>query len=136
MTPWNYEAYCDRVVDADSIKMTVDLGFAVSKKVDVRLFGIDAPEMRGGTEETKAAARLATARVNELVPIGSKVFLRSLELDKFGRSLAVIILENGDVVNDILLDERLAVRYDGENKDQVAEDHAQNLKWLQEQGKL
>ena len=116
--------------------MTVDLGFAVSKKVDVRLFGIDAPEMRGGTEETKAAARLATARVNELVPIGSKVFLRSLELDKFGRSLAVIILENGDVVNDILLDERLAVRYDGENKDQVAEDHAQNLKWLQEQGKL
>ena len=136
MTPWNYEAYCDRVVDADSIKMTVDLGFAVSKKVDVRLFGIDAPEMRGGTEETKAAAQLATSRVNELVPIGSKVFLRSLELDKFGRSLAVIILENGDVVNDILLDERLAVRYDGENKDQVAEDHAQNLKWLQEQGKL
>ena len=116
--------------------MTVDLGFAVSKKVDVRLFGIDAPEMRGGTEETKAAARLATARVNELVPAGSKVFLRSLELDKFGRSLAVIILENGDVVNDILLDERLAVRYDGENKDQIAQDHAANLKYLKEKGVL
>tara|TARA_R100001510_G_scaffold57759_1_gene67535 strand:- start:160 stop:570 length:411 start_codon:yes stop_codon:yes gene_type:complete len=136
MTPWNYEAYCDRVVDADSIKMTVDLGFAVQKKVDVRLFGVDAPEMRGGTEETKAAARLATSRVNELVPVGTKVFLRSLELDKFGRSLAVIILENGDVVNDILLDERLAVRYDGENKEEIAQEHAENLAWLKSEGKI
>ena len=136
MTPWNYEAYCERVVDGDSIKFVVDLGFAVSKRVDCRLFGIDTPEMRGGTDTTKAAAKLAKARVEEIVPPGAKVFLRSLELDKYGRSLAVVITGDGDVVNDILIDERLAVRYDGDNKDQIAEDHAKNLSWLQAQGKI
>lgn len=136
MTPWNYEAYCERVVDGDSIKFVVDLGFAVSKRVDVRLFGVDTPEMRGGTDETKAAAQLAKARVEELVPPGAKVFLRSVELDKFGRSLGVVITGEGEVINDILVEEHLGVVYGGENKEEVATEHEANLAWLKSKGKL
>ena len=136
MTPWNYEAYCERVVDGDSIKFVVDLGFAVSKRVDVRLFGVDTPEMRGGTDETKAAAQLAKARVEELVPPGTKVFLRSVELDKFGRSLGVVITGEGEVINDILVEEHLGVVYGGENKEEVAREHEANLAWLKSKGKL
>ena len=136
MTPWNYEAHCERVVDGDSIKFVVDLGFEVSKRVDVRLFGVDTPEMRGGTVETKAAAQLAKARVEELVPKGSKIFLRSVELDKFGRSLGVVITSDGEVVNDILVEEHLGVSYGGENKDEIAKEHAANLEWLKSEGKI
>ena len=136
MTPWNYEAHCERVVDGDSIKFVVDLGFEVSKRVDVRLFGVDTPEIRGGTVETKAAAQLAKARVEELVPKGSKIFLRSVELDKFGRSLGVVITSDGEVVNDILVEEHLGVSYNGENKDEIANEHAANLEWLKSEGKI
>lgn len=136
MTPWNYEAHCERVVDGDSIKFVVDLGFEVSKRVDVRLFGVDTPEMKGGTVETKAAAQLAKARVEELVPKGSKIFLRSVELDKFGRSLGVVITSDGEVVNDILVEEHLGVSYNGENKDEIANEHAANLEWLKSEGKI
>ena len=136
MTPWNYEAHCERVVDGDSIKFVVDLGFEVSKRVDVRLFGVDTPEMKGGTVETKAAAQLAKARVEELVPKGSKIFLRSVELDKFGRSLGVVITSDVEVVNDILVEEHLGVSYNGENKDEIANEHAANLEWLKSEGKI
>lgn len=50
---WTYQAHVDRVVDADTLEMTVDTGFRSRHVVHVRLKGVDAPEL--GTPEGEAA---------------------------------------------------------------------------------
>ena len=55
---WLYHATCERVVDGDSIILTIDAGFDVLlKSQSVRLYGIDTAETRGGTPELKAWPR-------------------------------------------------------------------------------
>ena len=51
---YRYRASLVRVVDADTLVLSVDLGFRVHLQVPVRLRGWDAPELR--TPEGRAAA--------------------------------------------------------------------------------
>ena len=50
-----------RAIDGDTVRVTIDLGFNVHHIIDVRIAGINTPEIRGGTPETKAAGRAAQA---------------------------------------------------------------------------
>ena len=54
MTPaYRYRAQLERVIDADTLKLRVDLGFGVWTVLTVRVRGIDTPELR--TPEGDAA---------------------------------------------------------------------------------
>ena len=56
-----YRAEVLRVIDGDSLSLNVRLGFDVSLKMNVRLYGIDTAETRrvsGGTEDLKHWAGL------------------------------------------------------------------------------
>jgi micrococcal nuclease len=45
---YEYKAFVTSVYDADTITVNIDLGFGIwTFKQKIRLFGIDAPEMRG-----------------------------------------------------------------------------------------
>ena len=58
-----------------------------------RVLGVDTPELRGGTDETKAAAKLAKARVEELLADAGEGFPLTIvtkKADSFGRWLAAI----------------------------------------------
>lgn len=50
---YNYYATLDRVVDGDTLDITVDLGFRICTKVRVRLAGIDTPETYGVKKESE-----------------------------------------------------------------------------------
>ena len=118
---WLYHATCERVVDGDSIILTIDAGFDVLlKSQSVRLYGIDTAETRGGTPELKALGLLAKDYVTQMVPEGSELLIRT-HMDrkgKFGRILGELYMpEVPDVegfqdrsLNTILLDEMLAVQ--------------------------
>ncbi len=43
---YNYKAICVKVISGDTISAMVDLGFDVWISVNVRLFGIAAPDFR------------------------------------------------------------------------------------------
>lgn len=62
---YRYRAICDRVIDADTLKLRVDLGFGVWTVVTVRVRGIDTPELRTVSGE---AARAAVVRLFESNP--------------------------------------------------------------------
>jgi len=49
----NYYATLDRVVDGDTLDITVDLGFRICTKVRVRLAGLDTPETYGVKKESE-----------------------------------------------------------------------------------
>ena len=50
---YEYKAIVDRVVDGDTIDVTIDLGFKTWKKVRVRMEGINTPESRTRDLEEK-----------------------------------------------------------------------------------
>jgi micrococcal nuclease len=94
------------VYDGDTITAEVDLGFHVQMtRMKFRLYGINTPELRGGTDETKAAARAARDRLRDLIvgkPIRIKTYPNTENLDKkgkYGRWLCKIYLMEGDVTD-------------------------------------
>ena len=47
MNPYHYNAKIIKVYDADTVTAIVDCGFSIKLKIRVRLYGINAPEVRG-----------------------------------------------------------------------------------------
>jgi micrococcal nuclease len=114
------------IYDGDTVtRMEVDLGFNASmRKMRFRLFGIDTPELRGGTDKTKAAARASRDRLRELI-LGKELKIKTFrggdyvdKKGKYGRWLCIIYLitEDGSVdpvsVNDKLVIEGHAIAKD------------------------
>lgn len=144
---WLYHATCERVVDGDSIILTIDAGFDVLlSKQSVRLYGIDTAETRGGTPELKALGNLAKDYVKKMVPEGSGLLIRT-HMDrkgKFGRILAEVHLpEVPDIggfqdrsLNNILLDEMLAVQYYGQSKEDIINQHLINVQHHKAEGRI
>ncbi len=109
---YEYKATIRRVVDGDTVDVTLDLGFDILYNNRIRLLGIDTSEIRTRDLEEKALGLAAKDRVKELCPVGSTVILKTTKDDrgKFGRILGEIFVE-GQSLNKMLVDEGLAERY-------------------------
>lgn len=102
--------------DADTITIASKLPYDASPlyRLSVRLNGIDAPEIKGKSAEEKEVAKEARDFVSNLV-LNKNVRLENIESEKYGRILADVYI--GDVcLNELLLKERYAVKYDGGSK--------------------
>lgn len=96
------------VYDGDTVRLTVDLGFHVAlSRAKLRLYGIDAPEVRGPARRDGLAARMA---LRELLAGAQDIRIRTLKdkQGKFGRWL-VIIYADGVNVNRWLVEKGFAV---------------------------
>jgi len=107
-----------KVYDADTITIASKLPYDESPmyRLSVRLNGIDTPEIKGKgiSEEEKEAAKHARDFVSNLV-MNKFVKLENIQSEKYGRILADVYI--GDIhVNELLLKERYAVKYDGGTK--------------------
>lgn len=98
-TEYTYNAIVDRVVDGDTIDLTVDLGLKITwKGIRVRLVGpngqwFDAPEINRGTDKEKAAGRDARAWLKEHLLPGTYITIKTFKpdsRDSFGRWLSAI----------------------------------------------
>ena len=89
---YQYKAQVKSVIDADTIDVLIDLGFGVHTMQRLRLYGIDAPEMK--TEAGKIAKEYVKS-----VLLGADasmfVYVRTLKdkKDKYGRKLAVVYFD-------------------------------------------
>ena len=102
--------------DADTITIASKLPYKESPlyRLSVRLTGIDAPEIKGKSEEEKELAKQARDFVSNLI-LNKYVRLENVESEKYGRILADVYI--GDVhLNDLLIKERYAVKYGGGTK--------------------
>jgi micrococcal nuclease len=115
VTPFIYNATLERIVDGDTIDVTLDLGFNVKlHNQRCRLAGIDTPESRTKNLKEKALGLKAKERLKELC-IGS-FKIQSLGTGKYGRILAIPYTEDGQDVCEILVNEGHAVEYWGGTK--------------------
>tara|TARA_R110000850_G_scaffold273934_1_gene410909 strand:+ start:505 stop:936 length:432 start_codon:yes stop_codon:yes gene_type:complete len=139
MEPYCYNATVVRVVDGDTIRLDIDLGFdVILKNQSVRLYRVDTPECRTRDLKEKAAGLLSKSVVKGFVDIGSKVVIRT-SLDtkgKYGRILGTILDEKGFNINEYLIDNSYAVEYYGQSKEDVKSIHEENYQLLVERGEL
>lgn len=137
----------EKVVDGDTIDVTIDLGFDVCTKQRVRLLGIDTPESRTRDLEEKKFGLISKKKLKEwcLKAVESEkddieIQLRCPEADsrgKFGRILAEVwVSEDGEWtnVNKWLCDNGFAVPYTGQNKADVEALHMANREKLRSAG--
>jgi micrococcal nuclease len=100
---FTYHGLIWKVVDGDTVDVSVDLGFDIWHLVRVRLAGLDAPERF--TEEGKAATEYAKNALE-----GQFVLVTTYKTDKYGRYIAEIEV-NGQSFNKMMLDNGYAVPY-------------------------
>ena len=120
--PFGYNAILERVIDGDTIDVTLDLGFNVFlKKQRCRLAGIDTPESRTRDLAEKKLGLEAKARLTELC--GERLKIKSLGRGKFGRILAIPYTNDNEDICQILIQEGHAVEYWGGKKTRVWGDY-------------
>jgi hypothetical protein len=101
------------IVDGDTIKATLDLGYECYKTVTVRLVGIDTPEIRSNNPLEREAAELSKSVLGKLFEFGwdGQVELESESLDVYGRPLGRIFMYKLNVDVARALRQLKAARY-------------------------
>ena len=120
----------NKVVDGDTIDVTIDLGFDLYKKERVRVAGIDTPEKRTRNLEEKALGIDATNWLKEKLAqaiTGDDELIIRTELSggigKYGRLLGWLYIGDGDVsLNEEMIKLGYAWEYDGGTKNKNFEE--------------
>jgi micrococcal nuclease len=104
---YEYRAKIIRVVDGDTVDAEIDLGFHIKTTMKLRLAGINSPELN--TQEGKKSKSVLLSLIE-----GENVTIQTIKdkQEKYGRYLAVIIKDSKNV-NEWLVEQNLAVRYNG-----------------------
>tara|TARA_B100000427_G_scaffold267410_1_gene233081 strand:- start:663 stop:1124 length:462 start_codon:yes stop_codon:yes gene_type:complete len=114
----------NRVVDGDTIDVTLDLGFSLTKKERVRIAGVDTPEKRTRNLEEKALGIDATNylkdKLTDTLKGDDELVIRT-ELvggvGKYGRLLGWLYIGDSDIsINEQMITEGYAWPYDGGTK--------------------
>ena len=114
----------NRVVDGDTIDVTIDLGFDLYKKERVRVAGIDTPEKRTRDLEEKALGIDATnylkEKLEETIAGDEELTIRTElkgGMGKYGRLLGWLYIGEDSVsINEVMINEGYAWAYDGGTK--------------------
>ena len=114
----------NKVLDGDTIDVTIDLGFDLFKKERVRVAGVDTPEKRTRNLEEKALGIDATNWLKEKLEgavAGDDDLVIRTELDggvgKYGRLLGWLYIGDERVsINEEMIGEGYAWPYDGGKK--------------------
>jgi len=133
---YEYGCKVTRVVDGDTIDVDLDLGFDIIYKCRVRLYGIDTPESRTRNKDEKVRGKLAAKFLQDAISNGENVILQTQLKDskgKFGRVLASVIVD-GINVNQQMITNHMAVRYEGQNKKNIQLEHLKNREILIQRG--
>ena len=114
----------NRVVDGDTIDVTIDLGFELYKKERVRVAGIDTPEKRTRDLEEKELGIDATnylkKKLEDTIAGDEELTIRTElkgGMGKYGRLLGWLYIGEDSVsINEVMINEGYAWAYDGGTK--------------------
>ena len=120
----------NKVLDGDTIDVTIDLGFDLYKKERVRIAGVDTPEKRTRNLEEKELGIDATNWLKDKLEVavaGDDDLIIRTELDggvgKYGRLLGWLYIGDSNLsLNEQMITEGYAWSYDGGTKQKNFED--------------
>lgn len=100
-----FYAKIERVIDGDTVRATCDLGFYIQSTQTIRLFGIDAEEMKTKSENSIKAKEFLSRY------LGQDLILTVKGKDSFGRWLGILKLVDGTELNTKMIKLGLAKPY-------------------------
>ena len=111
-----YKASLERVVDGDTLRVTLDLGFKIKHREILRLAKINAPELK--TLEGKNSSK----KLKELLKDVKFLIIKTSKIDIYGRYIADIffdpkeqdphkVAKNGIYLNQLLIDQNIVQPY-------------------------
>jgi micrococcal nuclease len=127
--PYIYICEIVKVVDGDTIDCAVCLGFDVSVRQRIRLYGVDAPESRTRDLEQKKYGKASKKFVKDFLS-SDYVLLKTREKGKYGRYLGDFCV-NDKWLCDEMIKAHHAVPYYGQNKADIAAAHIRNRALVQ-----
>jgi micrococcal nuclease len=134
---YTYTASVLKVIDGDTIEVDFDLGFGVwLRNQRIRLDGIDTPESRTSDKEEKVRGTLSKDKLKEILGKDIRITTKIDPNEKYGRILGILMNKDGINVNQCLIENNYAVKYSGENKELVQEQHKLNAAALKKRGEL
>ena len=101
-----------RVIDGDTLTVRAKIWIGQELTTNVRLSGVNAPELSGDCDEERMLAEAARRFLAERVE-GRPVTLRNIALDKFGGRVVALVEDGAGDLGSALLAARLAIPYDG-----------------------
>ena len=121
---FTYNVTINRIVDGDTAKVDIDLGFGiVYSNQTIRFWGIDTPESRTRDLEEKYYGKLASQYVKDRLVVGEKYQMRTeIDKGKYGRILGEFFID-GVSLNQQMIDENMAVKYLGQSKEDIEAEH-------------
>lgn len=122
---FQYEATLLKIIDGDTLRLNIDLGFHVTIEATVRLARINTPEIVSFT--AKGIDDPAKRFIMQNLPVGSVCVAEITRTEKYGRWLADIyfqlgvsdrvkIMETPRNLNNELVRNGFAAPYDGGRK--------------------
>lgn len=113
-------AKCVRVYDGDTLHLGIVLPAPYgATRFICRLLGVDTPELRSQNLAEKALARLAREELKNLT-LHKIVRVRVAGIDKYGRLLVRVGIDDIEDLSTHLIQKKLAVYYDGGRKSSVS----------------
>ena len=131
---FEYKCKLVKVVDGDTVDVDIDLGFGVwLQKQRIRLYGIDTPESRTSDDVEKIYGLAAKERMQKWLDGGSlKIVTHKDAKGKYGRILGELYTFETNI-NNKMVEEHHAVGYHRQAKEEIAEEHILNRKYVDEQ---
>lgn len=115
ISPYTYKAKVLSVYDGDTIRVEIDLGFGMKwsgdgKGVQIRLFGINSPEIKGNEKNSGILSRDWLRSQIE----GKEIILKTIKdsTEKYGRYLGIVFTPEGENLNESLVSKGLAIKKD------------------------
>lgn len=106
------------VYDGDTFRVHLSCKYGVfCKTIPIRVSGVDGPEIKGGSAETKELAKQAKAFIKNFLKSG-KILLRNCGRDKDFRLLCDVKV-NGQSLGKELIKAGHAISYDGGTKENI-----------------
>ena len=108
--------YVIKVYDGDTITIASKMPYENSPlfRFQVRLNGIDTPEIKSKNENEKQLAKNARDSLGKLI-MHKIITLQNVKNEKYGRILADVYLDDLHI-NQWMIDQHFAVAYDGKTK--------------------
>ena len=133
---WKFPCKLESNYDGDTFKLELDVGFALRHYVAIRLYGVDTPELRGGTPETKALAVYVRDEAAKFINMAETTIFHSIIWGgKYGRPIGDILCDDKSLA-EWLVENKLAVQYHGGNRKQLEEIHQQHAEELISENKI
>ena len=129
---YHYPCKIIKVVDGDTVDVDIDLGFGVwMKNQRIRMYGIDAPESRTSNQTEKVYGVASKRFLEGMCDDKNGLVLRTHKdkKGKFGRILGELwrTTDYADQsINEYMIEKYHAVRYMGQSKDDIRDEHIKN----------